>query len=333
MSIGIKAIEYFVPDKVLTNNDLSNIYKDWTAEKILSKTGIESRHIASDKECASDLAEMSSKKLFDSGIISPGEIDFIILATQSPDYILPTTSCIIQDKLGIPKNAGAFDINLGCSAYIYGLSIAKSLINTNVANNLLLITADTYSKYINPFDKSTRTIFGDAATSTLVSRNGHEILDFELGTDGSGKDILIIPAGGSREPCSVETSKEESYDGSLRSKNNLFMDGTEVFNFTIRVVPQNVSKTLVKHNLSIDDIDLFVFHQANKFMLDYLREKIKIPKEKFYINIHDIGNTVSSTIPIALKRAESEGRLKKGDKVMLTGFGVGLSWGSTIIKW
>lgn len=333
MGIGIKSIEYVLPEKKLTNDELAQIFSDWTAEKIFTKTGIESRYIVSDGECASDLALKAANKLFESGVISPDEIDFILLATQSPDYQLPTTACILQDRLGIPQKAGALDFNLGCSAYIYGLAMAKSIINTNMAKNVLLLTAETYTKYIHPMDKSTRTIFGDAASATLICNDSHEIGDFDFGTDGSGKDALIIPSGGARLPRSEATAKEQEDNGSIRSLDNLFMDGTEVFNFTIRVVPQSIKNILEKHNLMLDDIDLFVFHQANKFMLDFLRKKIKIPEEKFYINIQDIGNTVSSTIPIALKRAEEEGRLRKSDKVLIIGFGVGLSWGSTILNW
>lgn len=333
MSAGIKTIEYYLPEKNLTNQELSEIFGDWTPEKILEKTGIANRHISSVGECASDLAVKAAEKIFDSGIIKPDEIDFVILATQTPDYILPTTACIIQDRLGVPQKSGAFDFNLGCSSFIYGLAVSKSLVHTGIAKNVLLITAETYSKHIHPLDKSTRTIFGDAAAAALISEDGHSIGEFDLGTDGSGYNTLIIPAGGARLPVSEDTKNEKEDNGSIRTQENLFMAGTEIFNFTIRVAPMSVKNILEKHKLAMDDIDLFVFHQANKFMLDFLRKKIKIPENKFYINMIDTGNTVSATIPIALKRAETEGRLKKGDKVLITGFGVGLSWGSTIIKW
>ena len=312
---------------------MASIYNDWTAEKILTKTGIESRHIASNEECASDLAEKAALKLFNTGLVTPKDIDFILLATQSPDFKLPTTACILQDRLEIPKTSGALDYTLGCSAFIYGLALAKSLITTGIAKNILLLTAETYSKYIHPLDKSNRTIFGDAGAATLISDGGHSIGDFDLGTDGSGKDVLIVPAGGSRLPSSIETAKEFEENNLVRSKNHLYMDGAEVFNFTIRITPMSIKKVLEKNNLVFKDIDLFVFHQANKFMLDFLRKKIKIPEDKFYVNMRDIGNTVSATIPIALRRAEEEGRLKRGYKVLLIGFGVGLSWGSTIIEW
>lgn len=333
MAIGIKAIEYVLPEKILTNEDLSILYGDWTTEKILAKTGIEFRHVVSGEECASDLAERAAQKLFASGIVLPKDIDFILLATQSPDYQLPTTACLLQERLEISQSAGALDFNLGCSAYIYGLAVAKSLIHTGIAKNILLIMAETYTKHIHPLDKSTRAIFGDAAAATLICDGGHEICEFDLGTDGSGKEALIIQAGGARIPRSELTAEAKEDGGFIRAQDNLYMDGAEVFSFTIRVVPQSVKNILKKHELIIDDVDLFVFHQANKFMLDFLRKKINIPQEKFYVNMQDIGNTVSASIPIALKRAEEEGRLHKGDTIMLVGFGVGLSWGATIIKY
>lgn len=333
MNIGIKAIEYYLPDTILTNNDLEKIFPDWSSEKIFSKTGIQSRHIASKDECASDFAEQAVRKLFASNNISPEDIDFILLATQSPDYFLPTTACILQNKLGVPKSAGALDFNLGCSAFIYGLSLAKGLIHSNIAKNVLLITADTYSKYIHPLDKSNRTIFGDGAAAALIGFDGHCIQNFDLGTDGSGSEYLIVPSGASKLSRSDETAKEYYDEGSIRTKNNLYMNGPEIFNFTIRTVPESIKKVLEKNNMHLDDIDLFIFHQANLFILEYLRKKMNIPQNKFYINMQDIGNTVSSTIPIALKRAEENGILKKGDKVLIVGFGVGLSWGSTILEW
>lgn len=331
MNIAITAIEYYLPTRLLTNRDLAKQYPDWTVDKIYEKTGINNRHITKTGETAYDLALKAAKKLFNTGVISPSEIDFILLATQSPDYILPTTACILQDALGIPKTSGALDFNLGCSAYIYGLALSKSLINSQIAKNVLLIMSETYSKHINPLDKSARTIFGDAAAASLISTNGFNIGNFDLGTDGSGKDALIIPSGGARLQKSEKTAIEINDNGSIRSSNDLYMDGPEIFSFTIRTVPQTIKKCLEKNHLTFADIDLFVFHQANKFMLDYLRKKIKISPEKFYMNMSDIGNTVSASIPIALKRAITENKIKPGDKIMLVGFGVGLSWGSTII--
>ena len=331
----IAGIAYYLPEQVLTNEALAELYPGWTAEKILEKTGISARHISGPGETAGDLGEAAARKLFAEHAVDPSKIDFILLATQSPDYFLPTTACLLQQRLGIPTSAGALDFNLGCSAYIYGLSLAKGLIAAEVAKNVLLIMAETYTKHIHPMDKSVRTIFGDGAAATLVSAAEAEgIGSFVLGTDGSGYDKLIVPAGGMRLKPSAETALERTDESeNTRSQDNLFMDGTEIFSFTIATVPRTVADCLAKNNLAMEDVDLFVFHQANKYMLDFLRKKCKIPAEKFYMNFKDCGNTVSASIPIALARAEQDGTLKPGMTVMLVGFGVGLSWGAVIVKW
>lgn len=329
---GILAIEYALPEKLLTNAELVQEFQTWTEEKIYQKTGIMSRHVTEVGETALDLAEKATNKLFESGVIQKSEVDFLIMATQSPEYVLPTTACLLQERLGLNSNVGAFDLNLGCSAYIYGLSVAKGLIAAGIAHNVLLVTGDTYSKYVNPLDRSTRTIFGDAATATLIGEGGMEIGQFDLGTDGSGKDLLMVPAGGTRLPKSAETGVEEEIEGNVRSKDNLYMDGAGVFEFTIREVPASVKRLLEKEGHEKEQVDLFVFHQANKFMLEFLRKSMKLNADKFYMNFSDTGNTVSSSIPIALKRAIDEGVIKENQSILLSGFGVGLSWGTTILR-
>lgn len=329
---GILAIEYALPENILTNAELAKLYANWTAEKIKDKTGIESRHITTANETAADLGIVAAEKLLSKNIVPKEEIDFVICVTQSPDYKLPTTACIMQERLGLKKNIGAFDINLGCSGYVYGLAVAKGLVETDIAKNILLITAETYSKHINPLDKSTRTIFGDGAAATLVGHGGMEICSFDLGTDGSGKDFLMIPAGGARKACSPETAIEKEADGNVRSEDNLYMSGADIFEFTIRAVPASVKRILKKENLKKDAVDLFIFHQANKFMLDFLEKLLKLDKAKCYHNFADTGNTVCASIPIAFKRATEEGTVKPNQIILLSGFGVGLSWGSTVIK-
>ena len=332
----IKSIAYYLPEKILTNQDLEQVYKEWSSDKIYNKIGIKQRHIASDNEHISDMAEKACNKLFEENDIKPEEIDFILLCTQTPDYLLPTTACILQHRLNIPVTCGALDFNLGCSGFVYGLGLAKSLIISGIAKNILLVTSEAYSKHINDLDKSTRTVFGDAATAVLVSSDENKvgIEQFVFGTDGSGAENLIIPSGGTRMPRTTETAKDQVDEaGNTRSQDNLYMNGPEIFNFTIKAVPKLVNDLLDCNGYSGDQIDYFVFHQANKYMLDYLRRKIKIPEDKFYINMADTGNTVSNTIPIALKNAEKEGKIKKGDKIMIAGFGVGYSWGGTIINW
>lgn len=324
MKTFIKALNYYLPIDTLSNEDINILHPDWAIDKIMSKTGIKNRHIAGKTEFASDMGIKVAEQLFENNSIKPDSIDFILYCTQSPDYILPTTACIIQDKLGIPKSAGALDFNLGCSGYIYGLALAKGLISTGIAKNILFITSETYSKYIQPSDKSNKTIFGDGSSATILSNEGFaEILDFSLGTDGSGAKNLIIEEGGSRFPKSIENKNNKSF---------LFMNGPEIFSFTSKAVPKLVYETLLKNSFQLENIDLFVFHQANKFMLEHLRKKIEIDEDKFYIHLEDCGNTVSSTIPIALKEAIKNNRISKNMNVLLAGFGVGYSWGGVILK-
>jgi 3-oxoacyl-[acyl-carrier-protein] synthase III len=333
----ITATEYFLPNNVLTNDQLAREFSEWSAEKILEKTGINSRSVAAETESASDLGVLAAQKLFDSGVISSNNVDYLLFCTQSADYFLPSTSCIVQNRLGLSNKCGAIDINQGCSGFVYSLGIAKALLETNQANNILVITADTYTKFINKKDKSVRTIFGDAASATLVQgslEHSEKIYGFVYGTDGSGANNLIVPSGGARNPKSI-TSNIETTDsnGNTRSQEDLFMDGAEIFAFTMKIVPDTMQSILSSNNLDIKDIDLFIFHQANKFMLDHLRKKLGLPEEKFYINFSDCGNTTSSTIPIALKRALTQNVLKSGMKICIMGFGVGYSWAGAIIDW
>jgi 3-oxoacyl-[acyl-carrier-protein] synthase-3 len=333
----ITHISYFLPEKTLTNDDLAIEYEsNWNSKKIYKKIGIKSRHIAT-TETTSQLAVRAAEKLFSESGFPKEKIDFLLLCTQSPDYFLPTTACIVQDILGLPTSCGAFDFNLGCSGFVYGLAIAKGLIAGGMAKNVLLLTVETYTKYIHPKDKSVRTIFGDGAAATLVTHEEGDpckIGEFLFGTDGKGASNLIVPAGAMAMPRSDETAEERvDEQGNVRSLNNLYMNGPEIFNFTLDIVPDTVKSLLARAKLSMDDIDLFVFHQANKFMLDSLRDKIGIPEEKFYLDMEDKGNTVSATIPIAMKDALDEGRISRGDRLMLLGFGVGYSWAGCIVEW
>lgn len=337
MKAYIRAIEYALPKNILSNKDIAKEFPDWTVDKISEKTGIECRHIAAEGECASDLGVMAARNLFSTGICTPDQIDFLLYCTQSPDYFLPTTACIMQERLMISKSAGALDFNLGCSGYVYGLGLAKGLIETGQASNVLLITAETYSKFINPGDRSVRTLFGDASAATLIqgaSLKREMIGPFVYGTDGSGAKNLIVPAGGIRKPKNSLTSLIKKDDhGNMRSDDNIYMNGSEIFAFTLRTIPEAVNSLLEKSSMSIDKIDLFVFHQANKFMLDHLRKKMKIPHDKFVMAYECFGNTVSSTIPIALSEAKKAGLLKSGMQIMLVGFGVGYSWGANLVEW
>lgn len=303
-------IAFSLPENVVGNDDLVRVFPEWTTEKIFAKTGIATRHVVSVGEDALTLAEAACRKLFSDGV-NPKAVDFLLLCTQSPRYKLPSSACLLQDRLGLPKSIGAFDYDLGCSGFVYGLAQAKSLIKAHMARTVLLVTAETYTRYIDELDKSTRTIFGDGAAATLVDEeSADKIGEFSFGTDGSGADKLI-----------------------LREGETLHMDGPEIFNFTLDVVPKTIDDVCAKNGISREEIDLYVFHQANKFMLDTIRKVNLLPKDKFYVDLEDTGNTVSSTIPIALRRAADNGILQQDMKVMVLGFGVGLSWAGTLIKW
>jgi 3-oxoacyl-[acyl-carrier-protein] synthase III len=335
MSATIRAIEYHLPAQVLSSEDLATLFPEWSVAKIEAKTGIRRRHIASEGETAGDLAFAAASKLFDSGMCSPSDIDFILLCTQSPDYFLPTTACLLQHRLGIPTTAGALDFNLGCSGFVYGLGLAQGLIDSGQASRVLLLTAETYSKYIHPQDRSVRTLFGDAAAATLIEAAtgpSQGLGPFVYGTDGAGGENLIVCTGGFREARSAASAEpKEDPSGNVRTRDHLFMNGGEIFTFTLSAVPDAVNALLAKAGLGLGDIDLFVFHQANRYMLEHLRKAMGIDARKFFIHLVDCGNTVSSTIPIALKEAHSGGQLQPGMRVMLVGFGVGYSWGATLL--
>lgn len=331
MKAFIKAITYSLPDLVVTNEDLVREFPEWSVEKIADKVGINNRHIAAENETSADLALRAAEKLFEEHPeIKKDSVDFILFCTQSPDYFLPTSACVIQDKLGLPTSCGALDFNLGCSGYVYGLSLAKGLLLGGIARNVLLLTGETYSKFMHPKDKGNRTIFGDAGSATLVSSEGFaEIGNFSLGTDGRGAENLMVKSGGMRFR---EQFNDLQFDdnGNPLSSDHLYMNGSEIFNFTIDAVPPLIEDTLVKNQLSRDDVDGYVFHQANKFMINFLRKKIKIEPVKFYTYMSEVGNTVSNTIPIVLTEKLKENALK--GNIILAGFGVGYSWGGTIIK-
>jgi len=332
----IAAIAHHLPARELTNEDLASELGDWTSEKIFEKTGIRTRRIAAAQECASDLGVAAAQRLFEGGACDPGAIDFLIFCTQSPDYFLPATACTVQARLGLPTSCGAVDINQGCSGFVYGLALAKSLVEAGTASRVLLVTADTYTKFLHPRDRAVRTIFGDGAAATLVvgkEAAEESIGPFVLGTDGRGACQLIVPAGGLRRRASAETAVAlEAEGGNWRSAQNLYMNGPEIFNFTLSAVPPLVEQLRLKCNGGVQEVDYYVFHQANRFMLERLRNKLKIAPEKFCIDLEDCGNTVSSTIPLALERARRAGRITSGQRVMLVGFGVGFSWAASMIR-
>jgi 3-oxoacyl-[acyl-carrier-protein] synthase-3 len=334
MNTAIRALSAYLPEKVLDNAELVRQFGTWTEEKIFGKTGVARRHVV-DGELVSDLAVKAGEKLFAEHGVSREDIDFLLLCTECPDHFLPATACIVQDRLGLRKNAGALDYNLGCSGYVYGLALAKGLIAGGVARKVLLITAETITRTIHPKDKSTRAIFGDAATATLLEASREEgVGRFELGTDGSGASKLIIPAGAWARPSSPETRAETTNRwGNVRTPENLYLNGPEVLGFTLEVAPPCFDSILALNGASLSEIKLVVLHQASRMLLEKVRGALEIPEEKFVLDIENYGNTVSCTIPIALRDMELAGRLKKGDKALIMGFGVGLSWGGTVLTW
>lgn len=328
----IKALSYYLPEKVVTNEELVKEFPEWSVDKVAQKVGVDSRHVASERETAGDMAEKAARKLFEEYGVSPSEIDFLMLCTQSPDYFLPSTACVLQDRLGIPTSAGAFDYNLGCSGCIYGMAMAKGLIAAGIAKNVLLLTAETYNKYLHPSDKSNRSIFGDGAAACLISTDGFaEIGEFVLGTDGSGADHLIVKTGASRQRTATGQSVVDD-EGHVWHDDYLYMNGGAIFNFTLDAVPVMMAQILEKNRMQKEDVDYYVFHQANKFMLNTIRKVCVLPRDKFYVNLAETGNTVSSTVLIGLKDCIDNHIIKSGDKVMATGFGVGLSWGGTMLR-
>ena len=325
MYASLAAVEYHLPTARIGNEEVARLSANWTPQKILDKTGISERAIAAPEECSSDLAFAAAEKLFASNVCSRDEIDYLLFCTQSPDYLLPTTACLLQDRLKLSTGIGALDFNLGCSGYIYGLGLAQGLIETGQARNLLLLTGDTYTKFLREGDLSVRSLFGDAGSATLIrgiNADGPLIGPYVYGTDGQGAENLILK----RHSCRASIS-----DSHQDAAEFLFMDGPEIFSFALESVPRAFNELLQRAQLRREEIDLFIFHQANEYMLNRLQTKLQIPTEKFVLAMRNIGNTVSSTIPIAIHAAKQQGQLKPGMRVMLLGFGVGYSWGSTSV--
>ncbi|KPE51542.1 ketoacyl-ACP synthase III [Chryseobacterium indologenes] len=317
----IKHISTYIPGTVVSNEEISARFPDWESDKILEKIGIRNRNITGDDEYTSDIAVKALNKLVEEYSIDKSEIDYLIVCTQSPDYFLPATACLVQSQAGLSTGCGAIDINQGCSGYIYGLSLASALVDAKMMKNVVLITAETYSKHIHEDDKGNISLFGDAATATLISEDGDfEILKFSVGTDGEGAKNLIVRNGAVRNKKTDDKEDKDNY---------LHMNGPKIFDFTSKAIPGLVKENLEKNGFEKSDIDTFIFHQANTFMLDFLRKRINIPVENFVIDMLDYGNTVSSTIPIAFKNSMNARDLKN---IMLVGFGVGYSWGAVCLR-
>lgn len=328
----IETIHYKLPETKVSNASLAlefNVKEDY----IFRKTRIKTRYTLKHEQTASDLAEQAINEFFQNNSIKKEEVDFLIFCSEGFDYIAGVTSAILQHKCGLRKNMGVMDLPQGCTGYIYGLMIAKSLLLGKVAKNILFVTSDHATKTLHPESLELRSIFGDAAAVTLITEQDcKNIGEFVFGTDGSGAHLLYIESSAARNPRDKKWIEEHANAREGMPWGKMVMDGLEIFLFTLRVIPTLVEEVLEKNKLIASDIDLYIFHQANGFMLERLRKKINIPEDKFFLYIENIGNTVSSTIPICLNEANKQGKIKAGMKIMLVGFGIGLCWGATIIK-
>lgn len=323
---SIGPISTYLPQRIETNQQLQDEFPGWDMELIYTKTGIASRHIAEPGQCASDLGVKAAEQLFAEHNIDPQSIDFLLFCTQTPDYPLPTTACLMQERLGLRISCGALDFNLGCSGFIYGLSLAEGLIRAGIARRVLFITAETYSKYIDADDRSLRTIFGDGAAATLIEASSEPTLDgFQFGTDGSGADTLMVTDGGARPPEAAHTPRHRK-----RWDSRLYMDGPALINFTVGAIPQLVQNIFSAAGIPNSDVDLYLFHQATRKMLEQLQEALEVDSDRMPIALENVGNTVSATIPLLIHDLRQQKRLKKGAKHLLVGFGVGWSWGGCI---
>lgn len=322
----ISHIAFSLPKMVLADEDLQREHPDWDVGRISRKSGITSRCRVTDSETALDLGVSAAERLFDETGFSRDHVDALIFCTQHPDYILPPNSCLAHHRLHLRSSIPVYDLCHGCAGFVSALSMADSLIRSAMANHVLVITGDTYSKHMNPNDRTVQTLFGDGGAATLVSSCEQEAIGpFAFDTDGSGAKNLIVPMSGARTGVLEGTA-----DPTLRGPADLFMNGREIMVFALRKVPELMEQTLSKANIAIDGVDFFVFHQANKFMLESLRSICDIPEDKFIINMGEIGNTVSASIPIALRMAQDCGTIKNGMKVFLIGFGVGYECAATL---
>lgn len=329
MSAAIKQISYALPETVINNRQLRETYPDWDFDRLEERTGVFQRHIAGDGETALDLVERAC-----AGIDLDG-VDGLIFCTETPDHPIPSNACMLHGRLGLAKNVPALDINMGCSGYLYSLEAARGMIATGSATRILLATGDTYSRLINPGDRATRVLFGDgAAVSIIAAADGEAgIVDLSMGSDGKYYDRFMVPAGGARRPFGDATKLETTdKSGNVRTPENITMDGFGVLSFFNATIPGEVCDLLGRNDLGIGDIDVFVFHQASRVALDSLARALKIPDARMVRNMGKVGNLVSASIPTSLKMALEGGQAKPGDLAVLCGFGVGLSWGTALVR-
>ncbi len=324
-AVGIVGLGTAIPQQVMTNADLEKIV-DTTDEWITSRTGIRERRIADANTATSDLGAEAAHKALAAANMTAEEVDLIVLATVSPDMIFPASACFVQAKIGA-HNAAAFDLSAGCSGFIYGLAVASQMIATGLYNNALVIGAEVMSKMLNWQDRNTCVLFGDAAGAAVLKPvpEGSGFLSFYLGADGTGAELLAFPGGGSRHPATAETLKEGLH--------SIHMAGSEVFKFAVRIMGEASQVALDKAGLTADDVDLLIPHQANNRIIEAALRRLKMPDDKVYINLDRFGNTSAASVAVALEECVEQGRVKPGDIVLMVGFGAGLTWGATVLRW
>lgn len=330
-NVGISAIAACVPQKIMRNSELSYLMSEDELARVIENVGIEERRYAEPEVCSSDLCEKAALALFDSTEIDRDNIDALIFVSQTPDYHQPATAPLLQSKLGLKKTTLAFDINLACSGYVYGLANAFSFASQQGINNVLLLVGETMSKTVSHYDKVSTPLFGDAGTATMITKGNFGPSVFSLNSDGSKSDVIKMKYGGYRHPsCSEGFLELVDKDGNVRTGEQFFMDGMDVFNFGISVEPKDIKKLLNESGKTIDDINVLVYHQANRFMTDFFSKKLKISPEKTPYSLKHFGNTSSASIPLTIV-SEMLDKFPNRKNCVLSGFGAGLSWGSVFL--
>lgn len=333
MRLHIDDLEYSLPAQVVTNEDLGREQPTWDMDRVAQKSGVLSRHVAAERETALDLAVDACARLFERH--DPRSFDGVIFCTQTPDYLMPSNAFLLHQRFRMDERMVAFDYNLACSGFIYGLAVVRGLVAAGQCRRVLLVTADTYSKLIHAGDRSARVLFGDGAAATVLSASDTSagILDIDCTTAGSGAKAFWVPAGGCRTPRTDATGIAQADEhGNLRSLNDIHMDGMAVWAYINSSVPRQLRRLLERNGMSIADVDLFIFHQASKFTLDSLVRAMRLAPARVFANLEHVGNTVSASIPIALKDALTGGRLAAGMRIVLCGFGVGLSSAAALME-
>ena len=329
--VGIEAIAACVPSKVEKNSDLGYLLSAEETDKAINNIGIRERRIADKDVTSSDLCLEAARKLLDDNQTDRSSIDALIFVSQTSDYHQPASSCILGHRLGLRKSCLCFDVNLACSGFVYGLSIAYSFASQTGCDNVLLLVGETMSKITSDYDKESKPLFGDAGTATLIRKGEYGDAVFSLNSDGSGAEVMMIPCGGFRNPASVEAFSEQTdAAGNRRNGYQFRMDGMEVFNFGMREEPKDIKHLLSESGLEINDIDLLIYHQANKFMTDFFTKRLKFSTQKTPYSLERFGNTSSASIPLTIV-TELKDKYPVRKNVILSGFGAGLSWGSVLL--